>query len=223
MPETKARLLIADDDPSTRMVMTRLFFERGYRVRSVSDGHSALIAIRYQIPEILISALNLSGAPGFDLLAIIRSQFPEIQVIAISNALSPRADSRGVAADAFFPKGGGFGFLLRMIRSLPRPARRAQPTQAATPPVWIAKYLRNSAGEGYVTIECQECMGSFPFALEGAIDPIGETSCLHCGKRVRFAVVQPDKQPSLQTFLGQLQRRHSAPPLALQSIQELGS
>jgi CheY-like chemotaxis protein len=222
MPELKARLLIADDDPSTRISLTRRFAERGYRVRSVSDGISALTAIHRQLPEFLISDLNLPGTPGFEFLTIIRSQFPEIRVIAMSSALSGDEICRGIAADAFFPKGGGFGVLLRIMRSLPRPERMAQQTHAAPPPVWVSRYLRNSAGEGYVTIECPECMGSFPLALQGMIDSADETNCFYCGGRIRYVVVQSDDWPSLHAFLSPLQRRHSAAEPALQSVEEAG-
>lgn len=219
MPETKGSLLIADDDSFIRILLSRLFTEEGYRVRSSADSFSALTEIHRRLPEFLISDLNMSGTSGFELLAIIRSQFPEIQVIAMSNAPSGNDISRGVAADGFFHKRGGFGVLLRIVRSLPRPERMTQQTHAAPSPIWVSKHLRNRDGRSYVAIECPECGGSFPKILKGAITPAGETNCLYCGSSIRYSVVQPDDQPPFHTFLSPLQSRHDAPAPALQFVQ----
>jgi len=223
MPETKASLLIADDDSFTRILLSKLFAEEGYRVRSSVDSFSALAEIRRQLPEFLIADLNMPGRSSFELLSISRSQFPEIRVIAMSKALLRDDISRGVSADGFFHKRGGFGVLLNLVRSLPCPVRMAQLTHAASSPVWISKYLQNNAGDGYVTIECQECGGSFQKILKGAIKPAYETNCLHCKSPVHYAVVLPDDQPQFQTFLLPLQRKRSAPMQALQSLETLAS
>lgn len=95
----------------------------------------------------------------------------------------------GVAADAFFQKGRGIAELLKMMKSLPRPNRLAQEHDAAPSPVWIARHQRNDAGEGYATIECPECLGTFPQALDGEIHPVSEADCIYCGGLVRYATV----------------------------------
>jgi CheY-like chemotaxis protein len=209
MQETKARLLIADGDPFTRNLLSKLFVEEGYRLWSVADGSSVLVEIHRQVPEFLISDLNMSATSGWELLAIIRSQFPEIRVIAMSNVFFGNDISCGAAADGFFRKSAGFGVLLKIMQSLPSTERMAQKTHAMPPPAWVSKYLRNSSGEGYVTIECPECGGSFHKILKGAVSTTRETNCLHCGNLIRYAVVQPDDRPSFHTFLLPLQRRHT--------------
>jgi CheY-like chemotaxis protein len=223
MPETKASLLIADDDPFIRILLSKLFAEEGYRVRSAADTSSALAEIRRQIPEFLLSDLDMAGMSGFELFEIVRSEFPEIRVILMSNAHSEYEGSCSASADGFFRKGTGFGVLLGIMESLPCPERVAQQTRAAPLPVWVPRCLRNSAGESYVTIECPECGGSFPKVLKGTVNPANETNCLHCGSPIRYAVVPPDDRPAFHTFLLPLQRRHSALVPALQSIPKFGS
>lgn len=223
MPETKASLLVVDDEPSIRMSLSQVLAAEGYSVRCAAEGLSALAEIRREIPKMLISDLNMPGMSGFELLSVVRRQFPEIQVIAMSGAYSGLEAPSGVAADAFFQKGGGIGPLLKMMQSLPRPERMARQTHATPPPVWVSQYLRNSAGEGYVNIECPECMGIFPKVLKGTITPANETTCLYCGRPVRYAVVPPDDRTPLQAFLLPLQRRHSTAAPALQSMQKLAS
>jgi CheY-like chemotaxis protein len=218
MPETKASLLIADDDSFTRIVLSKLFTEEGYPVRSSVDSVSALTEIRRRVPEFLISDLNMSGTSGLELLAIIRSEFPEIRVIAMSNGPSGNDFSRCMA-DGYFHKRGGFGVLLRIVQSLPSPERLAQETHAASPPIWVTKHLRNSDGRSYVAIECPECGGSFPKVLKGAITLASQTNCLYCGGSIRYSVIQPDDQPLFAALLLPLQGRHATPTPALQSVQ----
>jgi hypothetical protein len=106
----------------------------------------------------------------------------------------------GVAADAFFEKGRGSADLLEMMTSLPQPERWAQQPAAAPSPVWIARYQRDASGEGYATIECPECLGTFPQVLSGAIHPVSETDCLFCGSPVRYAIFHADDLVFLLPF-----------------------
>jgi CheY-like chemotaxis protein len=117
-----ARLLIVDDEPSIRYSLSCLLTEIGYDVRSAEDGFSALLEIRNQVPEILLSDLNMPGMSGFELLSEVRRQFPAIQTIAMSRAFHGDEAPSGVAADGFYQKGSSMGSLLRLMGSLPRRA-----------------------------------------------------------------------------------------------------
>ena len=58
MPDTKEKLLIVDDEPSIRTLLSSVLAEIGYRVRTAEDGFSALIEMRKEIPDILLSDLT---------------------------------------------------------------------------------------------------------------------------------------------------------------------
>lgn len=79
-----------------------------------------------------------------------------------------------VAVDASCHEGRDMAEPLEMMKSLPQATRGAQQSDAAPSPVWIARYQRSAAGEGYATIECPECLGTFPQALIGAIQPVSK-------------------------------------------------
>jgi len=115
-----ARLLIVDDEPSIRYSLSCVLAEIGYDVRSAEDGFSALLAIRNEIPEILLSDLNMPGMSGFELLSEVRRQFPAIQTIAMSGAFRGDEVPSGVAADGFYQKGSSMGSLLRLMSGLHR-------------------------------------------------------------------------------------------------------
>ena len=95
MPMEKVKLLIVDDDPSIRMSLSQILIASGNSVRSAVDGFSALIEIRQEAPEILLSDLNMPGMSGFELLSVVRQRFPAIQVIAMSARFPAMAYRRG--------------------------------------------------------------------------------------------------------------------------------
>jgi len=57
MPTLKAKLLIVDDEPSTRELLGQIFREMGHPVQVAEDGFAALEEIRTDVPDILLSDL----------------------------------------------------------------------------------------------------------------------------------------------------------------------
>ena len=117
MPNAKANLLVVDDDSSIRMSLSCLLEAIGYRVRTAEDGLSALIKIGEEVPDILLSDLQMPGMSGFELLAAVRGRFDGLRTIAMSGAFSGVEVPLGVAADAFYQKGSGVELLLGMIEA----------------------------------------------------------------------------------------------------------
>jgi CheY-like chemotaxis protein/DNA-directed RNA polymerase subunit RPC12/RpoP len=182
--------LIVDDEPAIRTSLSHLLTEIGYSVRSAQDGFSALVEIWKEIPDIVLSDLNMPGMSGFDLLAVIRRRFPSIQVIAMSGAVCGDASSR-IAADAFYQKGCGVGSLLQIMKDLPSPARTSSNPPAASTPIWIQPDGHTSSGEPYVTITCPECSRTFPQALGSRLRQVREIDCVYCLSKIPYAIVQP--------------------------------
>ncbi len=118
---TLTDLLVVDDELLIRTFMVQVLTEIGYLVRSAHDGFSALAEIRRGIPDLVLSDLNMPGMSGFELLSVIRKRFPSIRVIAMSGSFSGDEVPRGIAADAFYPKGSDIRSLLKIIERLPQP------------------------------------------------------------------------------------------------------
>jgi CheY-like chemotaxis protein len=135
-PGSPASLLIVDDEPAVRTLISEVLIGIGYHVRSAEDGISALAEIRKQMPDIILSDLNMPGMSGFELISVVRRSYPSIQVIAMSGAFSGEEAPSGIAADAFYQKGCGPGSLLKIIRALPRLDRISQDGNAASAPAW---------------------------------------------------------------------------------------
>ena len=192
MPKTKGRLLIVDDEPSIRSSMSHVLAELGYGVRCAEDGFSALRELRKEIPDILLSDLNMPGMTGFELLSVVRRRFPAIQTVAMSGSFSGDEVPSGVAADAFYQKGSSMGSLLRILEALPRPERMLQNHEKAAMPIWIHPNGHDPAGVAFVTIACPECLRAFPQPVGSSRNPIRETECIFCGSSIHYAIVEPD-------------------------------
>lgn len=88
MQTLKAKMLIVEDEPTTRTLLTQIFTGLGHPVRAAEDGFSALEQIREDVPDILLSDLNMPRMSGFELLSVVRRRIPNIYVIATSGAFS---------------------------------------------------------------------------------------------------------------------------------------
>jgi CheY-like chemotaxis protein len=186
-----AKLLIVDDEPLIRASLSEVLAEVGFSVRSAEDGFSALAEIRKDIPDILLSDLNMADMSGFKLLSVVHRRFPSIRVIAMSGAFSGHEVPSGVAADAFYQKGCGVRSLLRIIGGLAQPKRLPANQQTDEVPLWIQRNGNNAAGEPYVSITCPDCLRTFQQTVGGSLSPIREAHCVHCGNTVYYAIVEP--------------------------------
>jgi CheY-like chemotaxis protein len=200
MPKEKVRLLIVDDEPSTRMLLSHIFTELGHSVRSAEDGFSALFEIRQEIPDAILSDLNMPGMSGFEFLSVVRRRFPGIHVIAMSGAFSGDGVQPGVAADAFYEKATSLASLLQIVEAVTHPERPANQHSSRLTPIWIQSNGHDPSGEAYVMIACPECLRTFPQVLGNAINPIRDTACVHCSSLIHYAIVQPMNPAAPQAF-----------------------
>lgn len=188
MPNTKARLLIVDDEPSIRMSMALILAEIGYHVRSAEDGLSALHELRIETADILITDLNMPGMSGFELLGVVRRRYPAIHTIAMSGAFSGNEVPSGVAADAFYQKGSSVGSLLRMMEAAPRPERMTPRHPDASDFIWIQPDGQGGREEVCATVACPECERTFQLPVDGMGGAVRETGCVHCHAPIRYAL-----------------------------------
>lgn len=200
-PNMKVKLLIVDDEESIRLSLSQILTEFGYSVRSAVDGFSALSEMRQEIPDIILSDLNMPGMSGFELLSVIRRRFPKIHVIAMSGKFSGDGVPPGVAADAFYEKGTDLGSLLQIVEAMTCQERSPSLQQYnMLAPIWIPRNGHDPSGEAYVMITCPECLRTFPQVLDDTICAIHETGCVYCSSLVHYAIVQPADPASPQVF-----------------------
>ena len=215
MQDTRAKLLIVDDEAQIRTALSAILDEFGYSVRTADDGFSALAAIRREVPEVIVSDLNMPCMSGFELLSVVRRRFPAIRAIAMSGSYSGDTVPPGVAADAFYEKGTHPGLLFRIVKGMtlsPRLSILDRPSTLAQ--MWIARNGHDPAGEPFVMVTCTECLRTFPEVLGKSLDGVHEAECVHCSSRIHYAIVQP---------LGSAQPVDSAPRHVFQGKPGVGS
>jgi DNA-binding NtrC family response regulator len=102
------RLLIVDDDPALRRMLTWAFLDLGYQVSAVSDYDSALFAISQKDFDCALLDYHLPDGTGDNLMRKAHEIQPDLAVILMSGNIS-RQQSETAISD------GALEFLVKPI------------------------------------------------------------------------------------------------------------
>jgi len=184
-------ILVVDDAPAIRESISTLLADIGFSVRTADNGLTALAAIRKDMPNFLLSDLNMPEMSGFELLSVVRRRYPAIRVIAMSGSFSGNEVPSGVIADGFFGKGCSVRSLLRIIEAVGHQPPRPDHKTAASSPLWLQRNRLDPSALPYVMIACPACLRSFKETVSGSLTLIRETRCLHCAESICYAIADP--------------------------------
>jgi len=126
------RLLIVDDDPEMRELLSEVLTEEGYAVTEATDGAHALIRLRAEGFGAIILDKNMPGLSGLDLLPGIRAMCPDTPVIVITAFGNPDTYDRAVQCGAYdhlfkpFP-------MMQLVRLVRRAVQGEPPPPAGAP------------------------------------------------------------------------------------------
>jgi CheY-like chemotaxis protein len=181
-------VVIVDDNPALLSVLSEIFNESGYSVRTASDGFEALTVIRNRVPDVLLSDLYMPRMSGFELLSIVRRRFPTIAVIAMSGAYSGTLTSPGIAADGFYAKGScSIGRLLEILSEMED--KEVRQSRRAIAPIWIPGLPIHRDDLSTTAVACPECLRVFSYSLRDGASLQQESCCPHCLRPVQLAMV----------------------------------
>jgi CheY-like chemotaxis protein len=181
---TQRRILLVDDEPSIRFLLTAVLEQAGYAIDVAEDGFAALRKMQESMPDLVITDLRMPNMNGFELLSVIRHRFPCLPTIAISGEFLACQIDEGPLADAFFQKGNYSipEFLARISSLLTGPVQRDRHSDAS--PLW------RPTGDGPVMLTCAECLRSFPIDPCAGESPYPRTTdCIFCGARLQIQLV----------------------------------
>jgi DNA-binding response OmpR family regulator len=119
--DANARVLVVDDEPMVRDVLSRYLERNGFEVDAVGDGERALAAFEAHRPDLVLLDLMLPKVDGFEVFRRIRAQddSPVIMITARGET-TDRIVGLEVGADDYISKPFSPGEVVARVRSVLR-------------------------------------------------------------------------------------------------------
>jgi two-component system alkaline phosphatase synthesis response regulator PhoP len=118
-----AKIMVVDDEPDIRMVLSRILKKRGYEVELCESAEEAIEKLRSgNLPELIIMDLMMPGMSGTEACRVIKSdpELKEIPLVILTVMSEPEAkeESRDAGADAHVDKPINMAKLFATIEAL---------------------------------------------------------------------------------------------------------
>ena len=184
MRENSAKsVLLVDDDPSMRELLSSRLAEEGFETRQAEDGIDGLAKLRDELPKVIISDIQMPRMSGIEFVSVVRLRFPSIPVIILSGS-SPVELPAEAEPDAWFEKGSlQIRELLQALHDLVRKA----PDRANVPQVVSTPVRTRPCGAGQFVLTCPDCLRRFQVMRSSDHTTVERTAvCTHCEAQVPF-------------------------------------
>ena len=178
-------VLLVDDDPSIRDLLSMQLEEAGFEARQAEDGIDGLVKLRDELPKVIISDLQMPRMSGIEFISVVRRRFPSIPVIALSGSI-PSEFPAEAKPDVWFEKGAlQVPELLQAVHDLVRKTPDcADFPQVVTTPVRIRPGFA-----GYFILTCTDCLRTFRATSTPENKRVDRTAiCTYCEARVPFLI-----------------------------------
>ena len=101
-------VVIADDDPDIRAMITQKLSQAGHEVTATEDGAAALAAVKRSRPDVVVLDMQMPGLSGLDVVRMIRADptTATVPVIMVTSHSEPQfiGESFNSGADDFLAK-----------------------------------------------------------------------------------------------------------------------
>jgi len=120
--DDQAFVLIVEDDPQVRSLVSRLLSRDGYDVSAVGTALDARAAFKAKVPHLVLLDLGLPGTGGLDLGRWIRNSYPAVGIIIVTgkSEVDDRIAGLDSGADDYVTKPFDTDELRARVRSLLR-------------------------------------------------------------------------------------------------------
>jgi DNA-binding response OmpR family regulator len=129
--ETLGRVLVVDDSPVIRQLISVNLEMEGFEVITAVDGQDALEKILTAVPDVMTIDVKMPRLDGFETVALVRSDPRTAQLkVAMVTACAQESDVRRgaeVGVDAFITKPFDPSNLVRTVRDLVTQSTADQP------------------------------------------------------------------------------------------------
>jgi DNA-binding NtrC family response regulator len=142
---TGGLVLVVDDDPTLRMLVSRGLARDGRVVEAVADGEECLAILARSLPETVILDLAMPGIGGMETLKRLRAHHPYLPVIVLT---ADREVSTAVEATRL----GAFDYLVKPIDRTELLTTVKNALERYSMRVRLAQLEREVEGRGYAGI-----------------------------------------------------------------------
>jgi DNA-binding NarL/FixJ family response regulator len=106
MAQTPVKVLVVEDEPLVRALLTSLLEADGFQIKSASNAAEARAVAKEFAPSVAILDIELGDGPsGIDLSQILRLQFPQIGLVFLTHIPEPRVvgvENRNIPKNAAY-------------------------------------------------------------------------------------------------------------------------
>jgi two-component system KDP operon response regulator KdpE len=127
-------ILVVDDEPSIRRLLTGCLERAGYRALQAADARAALASVHIDKPDAVLLDLGLPDRDGLELVPLIRSAGVAVLVVSARDVTAEKVAALDLGADDYVTKPFDTEEVLARIRS----ALRDRARQAVAEPKLVA-------------------------------------------------------------------------------------
>ncbi|HVC33923.1 MAG TPA: response regulator [Chloroflexota bacterium] len=100
----KARVLVVDDDPSIREMLSDFLAMEGYEVETAADGSEGLRAVEESSPSVIVLDMRMPVLDGWGFARELRERGIKLPILVVTAAQSPRRWAEEIGADGYLAK-----------------------------------------------------------------------------------------------------------------------
>lgn len=115
MEQREQRILLVEDEPDTRELLTIVLEHAGYSVIAVEDGHTAHEVLQAKVCNVLVTDDHLPDTRGSALVKQTQTDQPRIATVLISGEPGVEYLAYQCGAHAWFRKGEMFDRLIAAV------------------------------------------------------------------------------------------------------------
>lgn len=113
------RILVVDDDPNIRELLTQEFTEAGYRISVATNGREAIAEVRRDHPDLIVLDVMMPEMNGFDVAAVLKNDPQTMDIpIVILSIVQDRERGFRLGVDRYLTKPIDTDLLFREVGAL---------------------------------------------------------------------------------------------------------
>jgi two-component system response regulator MprA len=125
--ELRERVLVVDDDPPLRRMLSRSLSAEGFEVTVAGDGGAALVAAERSAPDVIVLDLGLPSIDGLSVCRRLRGKGLPTPILMLTarDAVADRVAGLEAGADDYLVKPFALEELIARLRALTRRGKQS--------------------------------------------------------------------------------------------------